>query len=55
MVHLADIAGYRHREVAQIMQTPVGTVMSPLHRGRTRLRRKLAAYSPSAQPAEMQT
>jgi RNA polymerase sigma-70 factor, ECF subfamily len=47
-VYLADIAGYRHKEVAQIMRTPVGTVMSRLHRGRTRLRQKLAAYSPPA-------
>ena len=48
VVYLADIAGYRYKEVAQIMRTPVGTVMSRLHRGRTRLRQKLAAYSPSA-------
>jgi RNA polymerase sigma-70 factor, ECF subfamily len=48
VVYLADIAGYRLKEVAQIMRTPVGTVMSRLHRGRTRLRQKLAAYSPPA-------
>jgi RNA polymerase sigma-70 factor, ECF subfamily len=48
VVYLADIVGYRHKEVARIMRTPVGTVMSRLHRGRTRLRQKLAAYSPSA-------
>jgi RNA polymerase sigma-70 factor, ECF subfamily len=48
VVYLADIAGYPHKEVAQIMRTPLGTVMSRLHRGRTRLRQKLAAYSPSA-------
>jgi RNA polymerase sigma-70 factor, ECF subfamily len=48
VVYLADIAGYRHKEVAQIMRTPVGTVMSRLHRGRTRLRQRLAAYSPPA-------
>jgi len=46
VVYLADIAGYRLKEVARIMRTPVGTAMSRLHRGRTRLRQKLAAYSP---------
>ena len=48
VVYLADILGYRHKEVARIMRTPVGTVMSRLHRGRTRLRQRLAAYSPQA-------
>jgi RNA polymerase sigma-70 factor, ECF subfamily len=46
VVYLADIAGYRLKEVARIMRTPLGTAMSRLHRGRTRLRQKLAAYSP---------
>jgi RNA polymerase sigma-70 factor, ECF subfamily len=49
VVYLSDIGGYRLKEVAPIMQTPLGTVMSRLHRGRTRLRQKLAAYSPSAE------
>jgi RNA polymerase sigma-70 factor, ECF subfamily len=48
VVYLADIVGYRHKEIARIMRTPLGTVMSRLHRGRTRLRQKLAAYSPTA-------
>jgi RNA polymerase sigma-70 factor, ECF subfamily len=48
VVYLADIAGYRLKDVARIMRTPVGTVMSRLHRGRNRLRQRLAAYSPSA-------
>jgi RNA polymerase sigma-70 factor, ECF subfamily len=45
-VYLADIDGYQLKDIAQIMGTPVGTVASRLHRGRARLRRKLAAYSP---------
>ena len=37
-VYLADVEGYPYREVAAIMGTPIGTVMSRLHRGRARLR-----------------
>ena len=46
-VYLADIEGYPYREVARIMGTPIGTVMSRLHRGRERLRARLAAYAPT--------
>jgi RNA polymerase sigma-70 factor, ECF subfamily len=45
-VYLADIEGYAYKEIAEIMGTPVGTVMSRLHRGRGRLREQLAAYAP---------
>src|SRR5215471_8043263 len=45
-VYLADIEGYAYKEIAEIMGTPIGTVMSRLHRGRGRLRSKLAAYAP---------
>jgi RNA polymerase sigma-70 factor, ECF subfamily len=45
-VYLADIEGYPYREVAAMMGTPIGTVMSRLHRGRDRLRRALAGYGP---------
>src|SRR6266699_6424207 len=45
-VYLADIEGYPYREIAEIMGTPIGTVMSRLHRGRGRLRDKLAPYAP---------
>jgi RNA polymerase sigma-70 factor, ECF subfamily len=40
-VYLADIEGYPYREIAEIMGTPVGTVMSRLHRGRRKLREQL--------------
>ncbi len=50
-VYLADIEGYPYREVARIMGTPIGTVMSRLHRGRERLRGKLAAYGPAGRTA----
>jgi RNA polymerase sigma-70 factor (ECF subfamily) len=42
-VYLADIEGYPYREIAEIMGTPVGTVMSRLHRGRRRIREQLVA------------
>ena len=40
-VYLADIEGYPYREIAEIMGTPVGTVMSRLHRGRRKIREQL--------------
>jgi RNA polymerase sigma-70 factor (ECF subfamily) len=45
-VYLADIEGYPYKEIAEMMGTPIGTVMSRLHRGRSRLREKLAKYAP---------
>lgn len=44
-VLLADVEGFSYREIAQIMDTPVGTVMSRIHRGRARLRASLAEYA----------
>ena len=40
-IYLADVEGYPYREVAEMMGTPIGTVMSRLHRGRAKLRAKL--------------
>ncbi len=45
-IYLADIEGYPYREIAQMMGTPLGTVMSRLHRGRSKLRKRLARYAP---------
>lgn len=39
--NLADAAGYRYAEIAEITGVPLGTVMSRLHRGRKRLRDRL--------------
>jgi RNA polymerase sigma-70 factor, ECF subfamily len=44
-VYLADVEGFSYQEIADIMKTPVGTVMSRLHRGRRLLRDKLTDYA----------
>ena len=42
VVYLADVEGLRYQEIATLMNIPVGTVMSRLHRARRRLRGLLA-------------
>ncbi|MFJ4044865.1 sigma-70 family RNA polymerase sigma factor [Microbacterium sp. NPDC089987] len=44
-VYLADVEGFSYQEIADIMKTPIGTVMSRLHRGRRMLRELLADYA----------
>ena len=44
-VYFADVEGFSYQEIADIMKTPVGTVMRRLHRGRRMLRELLAGYA----------
>lgn len=44
-VLLADVEGFAYKEIAEILDIPVGTVMSRLHRGRKALQKALYDYA----------
>jgi RNA polymerase sigma-70 factor (ECF subfamily) len=47
VVYYAVVDGLPYAEIAEVMQTPVGTVMSRLHRGKKLLKKLLAEYAAS--------
>ncbi len=55
-VILADVEGFQYKEIADILDIPIGTVMSRLHRGRKAMQKSLYEYARtrgmvSAEPA----
>jgi len=44
-VYLADVEDFSYKEIAEILDVPIGTVMSRLHRGRKAMQKALFDYA----------
>jgi RNA polymerase sigma-70 factor (ECF subfamily) len=44
-VLLADVEGFAYKEIAEMLDIPIGTVMSRLHRGRKALQKSLHTFA----------
>jgi len=44
-VILADVEGFAYKEIAEMLDIPIGTVMSRLHRGRKQMQKALHDYA----------
>ena len=44
-VLLSDVEGFSYKEIAEMLEVPIGTVMSRLHRGRKAMQKKLYEYA----------
>ena len=54
-VLLADVEGFAYKEIAEILDIPIGTVMSRLHRGRKALQKQLYEFAVARGLAEPTT
>jgi RNA polymerase sigma-70 factor (ECF subfamily) len=61
VIHLVDLEGFSYKEAAEILEVPVGTVMSRLYRGRRMLEQVLLKYARehgylrSSEPSKMRS
>jgi RNA polymerase sigma-70 factor (ECF subfamily) len=44
-VLLSDVDGFAYKEIAEMLEIPIGTVMSRLHRGRKAMQKMLYEYA----------